>query len=139
MKTGLVWAVLATAACGGSGSAREASEPREDPALTADPATGDTEQPAKLARFEAQKQGTCAPMCERLTECSIESLRANEPPEKVAQMELDKIAPIHTEKCSDDCNRSNLSPRQVQVIRTCLSQPLECQQYVDCLDGAKPQ
>lgn len=136
MKTALVCALLVAAACGGSNT--EAGEPEtvknsgeKSPALS--------EEDQKLARFETQKQGTCEPMCERLTECAIEDLRANKSPQEVAKMELDKIAPLHTDDCNQKCKASDVSPRQLQVVRDCLGQPLQCPQFRECLAAANKQ
>lgn len=133
MKTLLLGALFALAACGGSKS--EADEPARDEPQIKKPAELSAED-SKLAKFEAQKQGTCEPMCERLTECAVQDLRENKSPEEVAKMELDKIAPIHTQECNDDCKSRDLSPRQVQVVRNCLGVPHPCAEFRECLSAA---
>jgi hypothetical protein len=72
-------------------------------------------------------------MCERITECSVEDLRATKSEQEIAAMELDKIVPLHTAQCTESCNSRELSPRQIQVVRDCLGQPTDCTAYIDCL------
>lgn len=126
-----LWAITA---CGGG-----KPEPADPEPVAADdqrPPAADAEA-EKRAHLRTQQQGACRPMCERLTECSVEDLRANSSPEELAKMDLEKVAPAHTEQCTEDCNGRELSGRQVQVMRDCLGKPLACEPFVQCLDAAK--
>jgi hypothetical protein len=123
---------IALTGCGGD--KKEVDEP-----TASDQDAPPTAEQQKLAKLRAQQEGTCGPMCERITECSVADARANMTAEELAQLDLDKTAPAHTEKCTEECNARSLSPRQIQVVRECLSQPLECPAYLDCLDAARPK
>jgi hypothetical protein len=112
----------------------ETSEPE-----TASKPSTPSAQEQKLTKLKEQQEATCGPMCERITECSVEDARASMSAEELAKLDLEKTAPAHTEKCSADCNERDLSPRQIQTVRDCLSQPLECPAYLDCLDAARPR
>lgn len=121
---------FALAACGGSKQA--ADEPAPTTTTEDGAAIG---EPSPEEKLLMQQAGACRPMCERLTACSVEDARANMSPEEFAELEIETTAPRHTDECDRSCNANPLSPRQIQVIRDCVSADSDCQTFVSCLDA----
>lgn len=117
-------------ACGG---AKQPAEP--SPATAEATEAPSPDEPSPEDKLRMQQAGACRPMCERLTTCSVEDARANLSPEKFAELEVETTAPRHTDECDRSCNANALSPRQVQVIRDCVSAESDCQTFVSCLDA----
>lgn len=123
----MIIAALLAAACSGSNPEPEQPEPAPKAAET-------PEQKLYKAQLSA-----CAAVCERITDCAIESAHQNLSAEKIAELDLERTGPEHTRRCQDDCSQKSLSPRQIIVMRECVNGPQECPAYLDCLDRAKPQ
>lgn len=133
LRAFLAGAVVLAVACGGS---KQAAEPA--PATTtaeADAPEPGTTELSPEDKLRVQQAGACRPMCERLTACSIEDAQAKLSEEDFAELELDTTAPRHTDECDRSCNANALSPRQVQVIRDCVSADSDCPTFIACLDA----
>ena len=102
-------------------------------------------------RFRAAHFSACEYMCDLLTRCSQVSLRAHwdelsEEDRRVAESIGPEDLERHRAACTRACQGSELSVRQVEAIRACVSgMPVEgdpsaarCEQYVACLDAAQP-
>jgi hypothetical protein len=127
------WAlgIVLIAACGGGSSS--SSGPSETPAAGA----GEPAESSAEARLYRSQLATCGPMCERVTECAVEGARASLSEQELAELNLEETAPAHTRQCEEDCGASRLSPRQITVIRECITGHAECDPYIDCLDQVK--
>jgi len=135
---------LALVVCCGSSTPGDTEKPHgndggegrvDDP--PADPET--VRRQENLRKLREAQEGGCLPMCERITECAVADARKNMSPEELAKLDLEKTAPQNTEQCTDSCNGSELSLRQVKVMYECLNLQGECPKYLACLDRiAKP-
>ena len=136
----LVMGLALLAGCGGSGpSTRSDDDQTSGRELTDD------------EKFQAAHFQACEIMCTMLTRCSQVSLKEHwdqlsEEDRRVA----DSIGPDdlarHSAECTGSCQSSDLSVRQVEAIRSCLTgMPAEedpaaaqCEAYVGCLEGVQP-
>jgi hypothetical protein len=130
---------IALAACSGGSSQTDVENPT--------PGDGETEQPTAVEtepepvspeeKFKGQQQTTCQAMCERVTDCAVEDARANMSAEELAKLDLENTVPKAVQECTEECVGKELSPRQVTVIRECLAEPTECNDFLTCLEQAQ--
>lgn len=116
---------LALAACGGSS---------DKPAAT--PAAEPDRRAAAEAKLGAAQTSAVKAMCERLTECSAEDARKTMSPEELAKLDLAATVPKLRAECEAEYGGVELSPRQVSVIRRCVSEAPDCASLPPCLDAA---
>lgn len=125
-------AMLGLLGCGG-GSQATSEEPKPGGAA----GSADSKELSPEDRLYRSQLATCGPVCERITQCSIEQARAHLSDAELADLHLERTAPEHTQRCQRKCGASRLSPRQVKVMRRCVNGPKDCSSYLDCLDAAK--
>jgi len=130
------------AACGSSSSAT-----RDDEGTG-----GGSHELTDEEKFQAAHYQACEYMCDLLTRCAKVELQASldtlsdedrAAAEQIGPRELQE----NTNQCVSSCQASELSVRQVEAIRACVSgmptdgdPPLgECKTYVSCLDDAQPK
>ena len=120
-------------ACGNSNS----KKPVEDPANGTTTAASDAQpQETPEEKFARQQTDTVNKMCQRLVDCSIEDAKAQMSPEEFEKLDVPKIMPAAIADCTQNADKSPLSPRQVIGIRECLGQPIECSVFSDCIGAA---
>lgn len=119
-------------ACGNSST----SKPVED--TTVVPVAGSDAMPQETPeqKFARQQTDTIGKMCQRLIDCSIEDARKQMSAEEYAKLDVEKIKPKAIADCTQDADKSPLSPKQVIGIRECLSQATECSVFTDCIGAA---
>jgi hypothetical protein len=124
-----IWLWLAlegVAACSGGGGERPA---RSEPPAEA--------TPSSERKLRAAQESALAALCERLVDCSVESARASMSPEEVAKLDVKNTAPRLRDECEEEGGQSNWSPRQVRVVRRCVTEAGTCQALQACLQEAK--
>lgn len=126
------WIAVVTAVLVGCGGGSKTGPDEPD-----DPAGGEPAELSDEDKLYRSQLATCGPMCERITQCSVEQARAQLSDEELAELDLENTAPEHTRRCEQNCGASRLSPRQITVMRECVNGPQECGAYLDCLDQAK--
>lgn len=108
------------------------------------PSTQDPANPEEARRREAierhraRQEAACERVSAPITECAIASARAEMPPEKFAELDVEKLRPRHQAKFIDECISSDMSPRQVKVFEDCMADTT-CEVFLTCLDQAKPK
>lgn len=136
MKRSLVTGLLAVLVCGCSGGsdapAKETMKPAEPAPLTPDEA----ERQDKLRKLRAAQDSAVEAMCERLVDCSVESLKTAPPDERAKAGNVDELIPRARTECEAQGAKSELSPRQVVVIQKCVNESATCEALVACLDEA---
>lgn len=127
----LIFAAAIAVGCGGK-RASNAAEPT--------PATASTSEvePPPLTEIELRRDAACEALAPKLTACAIDDARRNLPPEKLAELDPDKLAKKHSEEFLAGCKRQALSSRQVRVYEVCAREESECDALVSCLDNARP-
>lgn len=125
-------AMVGLLACGGSSQTTS-----EEPKPGGSAGSADSGELSPEDRLYRSQLATCGPVCERITQCSVEQARANLSDAELAKLDLERTAPEHTRRCQRKCDASRLSPRQVKVMRQCVNGPQDCASYLDCLDAAK--
>jgi hypothetical protein len=143
----LAFAAVAPGCGGGS------SETRGDDEITTPPPDDDSNrEPTQAEKLRAAHFQACEDMCPLLTRCAMVELRANMDqlsPEDRAEAE--KIGPqelrANTDQCLSQCQGGELSVRQVEVVRDCItglpvdSDPelAQCNELMSCLLAAQKQ
>jgi hypothetical protein len=102
------------------------------------------DEPAPVAQestteLERRRDAACEALGPVLTQCAIDDARRTMSEKELAELELDKTAPVHTRKFVDSCQEQQLSSRQVRVYEVCLREETACEPLIACLDHAKPQ
>jgi hypothetical protein len=118
---------LASAGCGGKG-------PVAQPATTAEP----VDPPPQRTELEIRRDAACDALAPKLTACAIADARSSLPPEKLAELDPDKLAQAHSEEFLADCKSQSLSSRQVRVYEVCVREESECDALVTCLENVRP-
>ena len=95
------------------------------------------EMPA--SELERRQFAACERVIPRLTECAVADARANLSPEQLAELDLERTAPIHTRENLKTCKAQRLSSRQVRVYEVCDREETSCGPLVACLDHAQPR
>lgn len=115
--------LLGVAACGPKGG----QGPREAPL------------PPGPSELERRQAAACEALGPRLTECAIADARATMTPEALAELDIEKTAPVHTREFIASCTADTLSSRQVRVYEVCMREERECAPLLECLRHASPQ
>jgi hypothetical protein len=87
----------------------------------------------------AARDAACESLAPRLTDCAIADARATMSPDELAKLDLEKTAPVHTQKFLESCKAQTLSSRQVRVYEVCQREESDCEPLIACLDNASPQ
>src|SRR5687767_2709928 len=98
----LTFSVLA--ACGGKGKPADDTLPDNRP----DDAAGRSE-------IEVRRDAACETLGPKITTCAIADARRTMTPEELAELDPEKVAPVHTREFITDCKGQSLSSRQVRV------------------------
>lgn len=137
---------LVLVACGGGSESTKPDPKPDDPP----PGVPAKTEPTDAEKFQAAHYRACDAMCSLLTRCSQVELRVHWDelsPEE--QKQAEQIGPehlkAHTNQCVGGCQDSEVSVRQVKVIRECVQgMPVEgepeddqCHAYFACLDKAQ--
>lgn len=125
-------------ACGGSKPAQEDDDTLPDPGTAKPGDPGTDEPPIPETELERRKYAACERLIPRLTECAVADAKANLPPDKLAELDLEHTAPIHTRENLKKCKRGELSSRQVRVYEVCDREETECGPLTECLTHALP-
>jgi hypothetical protein len=125
-------------ACGGSKPAQEEDDTLPDPG-GATPGGGTDDEPMPETELKRRQYAACERIIPRLTECAVADAKANLPPEKLAELDLENTAPIHTRENLKKCKQGELSSRQVRVYEVCDREESECGPLTECLANALPQ
>lgn len=95
--------------------------------------------PPVQSELERRRDAACESLAPRLTDCAIADARATLSPEELAKLDLEKTAPVHTQKFLESCKAQTLSSRQVRVYEVCQREESACEPLIACLDNASPQ
>ena len=135
LAAGLV--VVLLCACSGSdgGPAKDPAKPDEASAAPK-PDPAEAERQEKLRKLRAAQDSAVEAMCERLVDCSVESLKNAPPEERAKAGNVDELVPRARAECEEEAGKSDLSPRQVLVIQKCVNEGQTCEALVSCLDTA---
>lgn len=111
------------------------------PARSNDDTLPDNREPAPPPQTELQqRQGAaCEQLGPRLTDCAIADARATMTPEQLAELDVERTAPLHTREMTKQCKEQTMSSRQVRVYEVCLREETECEALTACLENAKPE
>jgi hypothetical protein len=123
-------AVLLAAACGG----RSTTPAVEDDTLP-DPARGGPPR----SELQRRQEAACERIAPRMTECAVEDARRTLTPDQLAELDLEKTAPLHTRKFIEECTSDALSSRQVRVYEVCEREAADCEELNACLDNLRPR
>jgi hypothetical protein len=134
LASGLLAALLCACSGSDSGPAKEPAEPAAGAAPAPDPA--EAERQEKLRKLRAAQDSAVEAMCERLVDCSVESLRNAPPEERAKAGNVDELIPKARAECEEEAGKSDLSPRQVVVVQKCVNERQTCEALVSCLDTA---
>lgn len=132
LASGLLAALLCACSGSDSGPAKEPTKPGATPAQ--DPA--EAERQEKLRKLREAQDSAVEAMCERLVDCSVESLKNAPPEERAKAGNVDELIPRARAECEEEAGKSDLSPRQVIVIQKCVNEGQTCEALVSCLDTA---
>jgi hypothetical protein len=131
-------------ACGGSKPAQES--PGDDDDTLPDPGTAapgeaspEDDLPPAETELQRRQYAACERLIPRLTECAVADARKNLPPDKLAELDLEHTAPIHTRENLKKCKKGQLSSRQVRVYEVCDREETECGPLTECLANALPK
>lgn len=127
-------------ACGGSKPAQEEDDTLPDKVGTTGP--GDPpadDEPMPDTELKRRQYAACERLIPRLTECAVADAKANLSPEKLAELDLENTAPVHTRENLRKCKQGELSSRQVRVYEVCDREETECGPLTECLANALPE
>lgn len=140
MRIRFLWAAAAAlvlAACGpksssGSGEGDTLPDDLSKPQTELEP------PPKPQTELERRQAAACEQLGPRITECAVEDARAKLPPEKLAELDLENTAPVHTREFIKNCVAQPMSSRQVRVYEVCQAEETECGPLLACLEHADP-
>ncbi len=123
-----VWplAVSVVLACGGK------PKPVDD-TLPDDPAPA----PAR-SELETRRDAACETLGPKITTCAIDDARRTMSPAELAELDPEKIRPVHTREFIEGCKAQALSSRQVRVYEVCMAEETACDPLLACLENVKP-
>jgi hypothetical protein len=88
--------------------------------------------------LERRQGAACEALGPRLTDCAIADARATMTPEQLAELDVEKTAPVHTREMIKQCKDQTMSSRQVRVYEVCMREETECDALTACLENAQP-
>ena len=125
MRPFVLAALLFVAACGNKNKGGGETTPPPEPEPT----------PTELQK----RQGAaCEQLGPKLTECAIADARATMTPEELAELDIEKTAPVHTREMIAQCKEQTMSSRQVRVYEVCMREETACDALTACLENAQP-
>jgi uncharacterized lipoprotein len=127
--------VASLAACSGSeGGSKESEKP-----TTAQPAATPSKEEESERKLHAAQESAVEAMCERLADCAVEDANKTMTPEERKEKlgNVDELIPRYRAECEEEANKSDLSPRQVKIVQTCVVEKKTCATFVPCLDEAQ--
>ncbi len=136
LASGLLAALLCACSGSDSGPAKETEKPAEAGETPA-PDPAEAERQEKLRKLRVAQDSAVEAMCERLVDCSVESLRNAPPEERAKAGNVDELIPKARAECEEEASKSDLSPRQVLTIQKCVNEGQTCEALVTCLDTAQ--
>jgi hypothetical protein len=125
------------AACSGSeGGGKESETPAAgQPAKSPE----ESKREESEQKLRAAQESAVEAMCERLADCAVEDAQKTMTPaerkEKIGNVE--ELLPRYRADCEEEANKSDLSPRQVKIIQSCVTEQKTCETFVPCLDQAQ--
>jgi hypothetical protein len=123
-------AALLLLGCGNSNSPKQVEDPSKG---TGTPASDAQAAETPEEKFARQQTDTLGKMCERLVDCSFEDAKEKLPPEEYKKLDDPNIQKKAVSDCTDNADKSPLSPKQVINIRECLGEATECSVFTNCL------
>jgi hypothetical protein len=128
---------LGVAALSGCGGGKPASGGASEPSGDGTAALSPEEQKRQeaLAALKARQDGACETLGPRITECAIADARKSMSKEELAELDLEKTGPAHTQKYVDECKSADYSARQVRVMEVCQKEESECEPMLACLEN----
>ncbi len=129
--------VACLAACSGSeGSSKDSETPAGGDTVTSPKPSKEEESERKL---RAAQESAVEAMCERLADCAVEDAnKTMTPAERKEKLgNVDELIPRYRAECEEEANKSDLSPRQVKIIQSCVVEQKTCESFVPCLDQAQ--
>ena len=129
--------VASLAACSGSEGGSKESETPQPTAVEKSPEKDkDAESERKL---RAAQESAVEAMCERLADCAVEDANKTMTPKERKEKlgNVDELIPRYRAECEEEANKSNLSPRQIKIVQSCVTDEKTCQTFVPCLDAAQ--
>lgn len=128
---------LAAAACSGSeGGGKESETPAAgQPAKSPEEARREESE----RKLHAAQESAVEAMCERLADCAVEDAQKSMTPEERKEKlgNVEELLPRYRAECEEEGNKSDLSPRQVKIIQSCVTEQKTCETFVPCLDQAQ--
>ena len=94
--------------------------------------------PAPQTELEKRQAAACEQLGPRLTDCAIADARATMTPEQLAELDIEKTAPVHTREMVQQCKEQTMSSRQVRVYEVCMREETACDALTTCLENAAP-
>ena len=130
-----LFAVLVAAACSGSdGGSKETEPPPGPPARSQEEAKRDD----SLRKLRAAQESAIEAMCDRFFDCAVEDTRKTKPKE-LEGVNLEEMRSKHMATCEEEYGQSELSPRQVKIIQSCVNEAPSCEELHSCLQAANKQ
>lgn len=129
MRIALVLVVLA--ACGKPARSNDDTLP--------DNLGGGDPDPPPQTELQQRQGAACEQLGPRLTDCALADARATMTPEQLAELDVEKTAPLHTREMIKQCKEQTMSSRQVRVYEVCMREETECTALTACLENAKPE
>jgi len=126
--------VAFVAACSGSeGGGKEGETPTTagPPPKTAE----ETQREESLRKLRAAQESAVEAMCDRFFDCAVEEARRTKPKE-LEGVNLEEMRSKHMAECEEEYGRTELSPRQVRVIQSCVNDAPSCAELETCLQAA---
>jgi hypothetical protein len=123
----------ALAACGGGQKPPPPDEGDDDLSALTPP------DAAPMTELQRRQVAACDQVIPRLVDCTVELGLRDQPPEKIAEADIEHTAPIHKREELKKCKAAQLSSRQIRVLEVCDREESECEPLIACLDNMKPQ
>ncbi|HEU5057798.1 MAG TPA: hypothetical protein VFU21_14805 [Kofleriaceae bacterium] len=122
------------AACSGSeGGGKDSETPTSGaPARSEE----ETRREESLRKLRAAQESAIEALCDRLFDCAVEDTRQTRPKE-LEGVNLEEMRGKHMAECEEEGTQSELSPRQVKVIQTCVNEAPTCGELDQCLSEAR--
>lgn len=136
--------VLAVACSGSDSGSKETHKPTAGEPADDSLSPEQTAEAERLRKLRAQQDSAIEAMCERFYDCALQDANKSAEAgditaEELAQITDERLREPHMAECEEGYGRSDLSPRQVQVVRDCVSADNTCTELQACLQQASKQ
>jgi hypothetical protein len=128
---------IAIAACGNKAKSGGDDTLPDDLHANGNGGGGETAAPP-ATELEKRQAAACEQLGPRLTDCAIADARATMTPEQLAELDVEKTAPLHTRETVKACKAQDMSSRQVRVYEVCMREETACDALTACLENAQP-